>query len=227
MGTSHAASPSVAAPPLSIQGTQSSLFATGAPQPDRTFSTVHRRVLGDGAWIEHAPGWLSGADTMLTWLVDAVDWMHPDVELYGKTFTQPRLNARHVPSGDGSDAGNAIDAMIDALSDRYGTRLDRVGANFYRDGRDSVAWHGDRVLRNREDALVATVSLGDTRRFLLRPRGGGRSVPFEPGPGDLIVMGGTCQRTWQHSIPKVAKAGPRVSITFRAVDLYRTKTPAT
>jgi alkylated DNA repair dioxygenase AlkB len=90
-----------------------------------------------------------------------------------------------------------------------------VGANLYRDGRDSVAWHGDRVARTLPEATIAIVSLGGTRRLLLRPRGGGKSVPFELRSGDLLVMGGSCQRTWQHAIPKVSRAEPRISLTFR------------
>jgi alkylated DNA repair dioxygenase AlkB len=105
--------------------------------------------------------------------------------------------------------------MRTALSGRYGIAFTGVGANLYRDGRDSVAWHGDRVARDLQEALVAIVSLGGRRRFLLRPKGGGRSVRYDPGPGDLLVMGGSCQRTWQHSVPKAAHAEPRISITFR------------
>lgn len=202
-------------------GAQSSLFASGSPEPDAEFRTLTRRALHGGAWVDHAPGWLAGADTLLGEMVDGIEWVMPDVELYGKTFTQPRLNARGVPLGDGSELGDTIERMGTVLSARYGEALDRVGANLYRDGRDSVAWHGDRVLRNRPVGLVAIVSLGEPRRFLLRPRGGGRSVVYEPGPGDLLVMGGSCQRTWQHTVPKVRHAGLRVSITFRSVELYR------
>jgi alkylated DNA repair dioxygenase AlkB len=106
--------------------------------------------------------------------------------------------------------------MADLLSNRYDVAFDSVGANLYRDGRDSVAWHGDRVLRTVAVATVAIVSLGAPRRFLLRPRGGGRSIVHRLGPGDLLVMGGTCQRTWQHCVPKSANpVGPRISVTFR------------
>jgi alkylated DNA repair dioxygenase AlkB len=90
-----------------------------------------------------------------------------------------------------------------------------MGLNLYRDGRDSVAWHGDRIAREITEPIVALVSLGDRRRFLARPRGGGRSIPFELGGGDLLVTGGTFQRRWEHSVPKVAAAGARVSIAFR------------
>src|SRR5262249_40235264 len=100
---------------------------------------------------------------------------------------------------------------------RYGTAFERVSLGLYRDGQDSVAWHGDYVARRISEAIVATVSVGAPRRFLLRPHGGGRSGAVSLGWGDLIVMGGSCQRTYQHSVPKVANAEPRIAIMFRPV----------
>ena len=87
----------------------------------------------------------------------------------------------------------------------------------YRDGRDSVAWHGDTIGRGRsEDTMVAIVSLGSAREFLLRPRGGGTTIRHRLGHGDLIVMGGSCQRTWEHAVPKTTRpVGPRISVQFR------------
>jgi alkylated DNA repair dioxygenase AlkB len=108
-----------------------------------------------------------------------------------------------------------LGAMATCLSRRYDVEFDSVGLNFYRDGRDSVAWHGDRIAREIAEPIVALVSLGDPRRFLARPRGGGRSRPFALGRGDLLVTGGTFQRRWEHSVPKVAAAGARLSIAFR------------
>jgi alkylated DNA repair dioxygenase AlkB len=105
--------------------------------------------------------------------------------------------------------------MAEALSERFDADLSVISANLYRDGTDSVAWHGDRVARHREQTVVAILSLGDARRFLLRPKGGGRSLRLEPASGDLLVLGGTCQRTWEHSVPKRAHAGPRISVMFR------------
>jgi alkylated DNA repair dioxygenase AlkB len=92
-----------------------------------------------------------------------------------------------------------------------------AGLCLYRDGADSVAWHGDRIGRgSTEDTMVAIVSVGDPRALLLRPRGGGPARRHELGHGDLIVMGGSCQRTWEHAIPKTSRAvGPRISIQFR------------
>ena len=104
-----------------------------------------------------------------------------------------------------------------ALSRRYGLALARISLAFYRDGRDSVAWHGDRLGHLADDTVVAIVSLGEPRRFLLRPVTGGASRAFDLGWGDLLVMGGSCQRTWQHAVPKMAQAGPRMSVQFRPV----------
>ena len=109
----------------------------------------------------------------------------------------------------------------DALSAHYAEELREpfatAGLCFYRDGRDSVAWHGDRIGRGaREDTMVAIVSVGAPRDLVLRPVGGGPSVRRALGHGDLIVMGGSCQRTWEHAIPKSARAvGPRISVQFR------------
>jgi alkylated DNA repair dioxygenase AlkB len=101
------------------------------------------------------------------------------------------------------------------LGERYGNEFDSVGFNLYRDGRDSVAWHGDRISKNVSHPLVALVSVGEPRKFLMRPRGGGASKPFDLGGGDLLVTGGLAQREWEHSVPKVASAGPRISIAYR------------
>jgi alkylated DNA repair dioxygenase AlkB len=111
----------------------------------------------------------------------------------------------------------AIETMRRALNVRFGTAFERVSLGYYRDGRDSVAWHGDYVARRLPDALVATVSVGAPRRFLVRPHGGGKSIAFSIGWGDLIVMGGSCQRTYQHAVPKVARADPRIAIMFRPI----------
>ena len=109
----------------------------------------------------------------------------------------------------------------DALGRHYADELREpfttAGMCLYRDGRDSVAWHGDTKGRSAHtDTMVAIVSVGAPRPLLLRPRGGGTSLRFPVGHGDLVVMGGSCQRTWEHAILKTAKpVGPRISVQFR------------
>jgi len=194
---------------------QASLFGDAEPVPDWAFSTVERVELGDGAWVDIAQDWMSGADRLFERLLTTVTWREREVPMYEKVVPEPRLS--HWWGRDGERAWPAeARAIARALHGRYGVRFDALGANLYRDGHDSVAWHGDRVYREQETALVAVLSLGCQRRFLLRPRGGGASVRLDPAPGDLLVMGGTCQRTWQHSVPKVARvSGPRISVSLR------------
>ena len=138
--------------------------------------------------------------------------------MYDRVVDVPRLLHTY---GEGEDLPHpALLAAREALDARYAAELGEpfatAGCCFYRDGRDSVAWHGDRIGRGAtHDTMVAIVSVGDPRRLALRPRGGGPSFAIEMGHGDLVVMGGSCQRTWEHAVPKAAHAGPRVSVQFR------------
>ena len=189
---------------------QPSLLADEPPGFDPDLGGLTRRALGSGAWLDVAEGWVQGADRLFTLVADAAPWAGRERRMYDRMVVEPRLTTRQW-----DDPPAPLPAMAAALSARYGADLSVVSANLYRDGHDSVAWHGDRVGRGRDETVVAIVSLGSPRRFLLRPLGGGRSVRLTPGPGDLPVLGGTCQRTWQHSVPKCAVAGPRVSVMFR------------
>lgn len=203
----------LAAPPtLTWQG---SLLGSGVPVVDRSFARASRIELSDDAWVDVVPGWLDGADTLFARLVDAVPWREAEVPMYDKVLPQPRLSAWWGTRTD-QPWPDGVPSLAEALTDRYEVPFDSLGANLYRDGRDSVAWHGDRSYRDHELAYVAVLTLGASRRFLLRPKGGGPSVRLDPAPGDLLVMGGTCQRTWQHSVPKTASGvGPRLSVTLR------------
>ena len=191
------------------------LFELGAPEPDLTFADVVRRELPPDAWVDHAPEWVAGSAELFDRLVDHLGWAAHTVPMYGNLLDQPRLTAGWRGTEADPDTAPVIDGMRQMLSDRYGLEFRSVGFNLYRDGHDSVAWHGDRIARDRTDAVIAIVSVGERRPFKLRPTGGGPSIGFSLGGGDLLVMGGSCQRTWQHSVPKVRRAGPRISITFR------------
>ena len=185
-----------------------------APSVDPSFGGMRRHHLPDGAWVDRLPGWVGAADMLFTIALEMLDWREGTERIRGINVPRPRLVA--TPSRDRLPAGLDVFAeMSDALSERYGVRLDRITCNLYRNGHDSVAWHGDRIARDLPDAIVAVVSLGEPRPFRLRPRGGGSSMSWPAGRGDLIVRGGSCQRTCEHSVPKVASAGPRIAVMFR------------
>lgn len=190
-------------------------FASGGSDGfDRSFGQMERIDLAEGAWIDWQPGWASQPNDLFLDALAALDWQEGVERIRGIEVPRPRLVASFA-SGDLPPGLGVIHTMSEALSDRYGVRLDRITCNLYRDGNDSVAWHGDRIARNRPEATVAILSLGEPRPFRIRPKGGGPSIGWSVGQGDLIVMGGSCQRTHDHSIPKVAKAGARIAVMFR------------
>lgn len=194
---------------------QPSLFAQGDPQPDPEFSGLVRHQLDDTAWVDHIPGWLKGADSLFESLMHSTPWEATTQELYGKLMVTPRLVARWSSPEDIETLPPVIERMRQLLVTRYRRPFDSVGANLYRDGRDSVAWHGDHIPLRIINPVVATVSLGSPRRFVMRPREGRTALTLALGMGDLVVMGGRSQRTWLHAVPKVASAGPRISVAYR------------
>jgi alkylated DNA repair dioxygenase AlkB len=194
---------------------QPSLFAQGAPQPDPDFSALVRHQLDETAWVDHVTGWLQGADTLFEDLMHSTPWEATTQELYGKVMVTPRLVARWTSPEQIRALPPAIERIRELLVTRYRRPFDSVGANLYRDGRDSVAWHGDHIPMRIVDPVVATVSLGAPRRFVMRPREGKTALSLALGMGDLVVMGGSSQRTWLHAVPKVASAGPRISVAYR------------
>jgi len=212
------ASPPRPAPPLDLAW-QASLFDAGEISYDASLTGCQRRHLAEGAWVDHLPGWLEGADALFARLLGGTPWSQHERWMYERKVTEPRLTHRwYLDRGADQDvAPTALQDMAAALSSHYGVTFSQVGVNLYRDGSDSVAWHGDRIAREIPEAIVALVSLGAPRPFRLRPKGGGPSLGYLPGPGDLLVMGGSCQRTWDHAVPKVSASGPRISIQFRHI----------
>ena len=195
---------------------QPSLFGS-APNPalEGSFAALVRIQLDATSWVDHAQGWVSGSDTLFEQLVSQRPWGQRRRDMYEKSLLEPRLTAPwSLASGEPLEPA-LLEEMRRLLSVRYGVTFDSIGFNLYRDGNDSVAWHGDWISPDIAEPVVALVSLGEPRTFLLRPRGGGRSLTFQLGRGDLLVTGGETQRTWEHAVPKVARAGPRVSLAFR------------
>ena len=192
---------------------QPALFGLGPISFDAALPRLTRHELDGEAWVDYCPEWLGGHDALFDHLVETTQWHHHRRPMYERMVDVPRLTAGLPDDGPGHPI---LDEIAAALSVRYGLAFNRIGLGLYRDGNDSVAWHGDQVARDMTEAIIATVSVGEPRRVLLRPNGGGPSVRYELGRGDLIVMGGSCQRTWQHCVPKAARAGPRMAIMFRS-----------
>ncbi len=205
---------------VTFQGSLLDLASEAGPGP--LGSTVRRTVLAHGAWVDVRPGWLGGADDLFARLVTAVPWRAERRHMYDRVVDVPRLVCFYPEDAGLPDP--QLRAALDTLNERYapelGEPLRTAGMCLYRDGRDSVAWHGDTIGRgSTEDTVVAIVSLGSPRALLLRPRGGGGpTLRHDLGHGDLLVMGGSCQRTWEHAVPKTSRAaGPRISVQFRPV----------
>ncbi|MBV9795839.1 MAG: alpha-ketoglutarate-dependent dioxygenase AlkB [Actinobacteria bacterium] len=195
--------------------------AASEARPGPLGGTVRRAPLTQGAWVDVRPGWLAGtgAADLFARLVDEVPWRAEKRQMYDRVVDVPRLQCFYGEEDVLPDP--ALDACRSVLTAHYRAELGEpfvtAGLCLYRDGRDSVAWHGDTVGRgSTEDTMVAIVSLGSPRALTLRPRGGGPARRYELGHGDLIVMGGSCQRTWEHAVPKTTRpGGPRISVQFR------------
>jgi alkylated DNA repair dioxygenase AlkB len=178
-----------------------------------------RTTLTHGAWVDVQRGWLAGSAPVFEGLLRDVPWRAERRKMYDQTVDVPRLLCFYGPSAAlPSPVLTQARSLLDA---HYPGPFTTAGMCLYRDGRDSVAWHGDTIGRGlTEDVLVAILSLGAPRPLAPRPRTGGESMRFELGHGDLIVMGGSCQRTWEHAIPKTARqVGPRISIQFRPTNV--------
>jgi alkylated DNA repair dioxygenase AlkB len=172
---------------------------------------VTRTWLDDRSWVDRAPGLLRSSGQLFDLLAGSLPWRQKTRVVWEQEHLEPRLTSGALPL----PLVGVLEQARLLLSARYGVDLDSCSANLYRDGRDSVAWHRDRVHRILVDPIVVTLSLGHPRPFLVRPYGGGPATRFDPGDGDLLVMGGSCQHHWEHTVPKVASAGPRISVMLR------------
>jgi alkylated DNA repair dioxygenase AlkB len=194
-------------------GRQLGLFDALSPGVDSSFSDVRHIDLDATSWIEHVPGWMHGSEQLFDELLETAPWEQRERWMYTRQVAEPRLTAQY------NDISLAPQPMLHtvaaALSSHYGVCYRSLWINLYRDGHDSTAWHGDQIGHTEEESIVPVLSLGATRRFLIRASEGGRSLSFRPGAGDLIVMGGRCQRDWRHCVPKqLTPASSRISINF-------------
>jgi alkylated DNA repair dioxygenase AlkB len=179
-----------------------------------------RTELGRGAWVDMCPGWFGPtAEGLFDRLLTGVPWRAERRTMYDRVVDVPRLMAFYTEGAALPDPElrTAKGRLDEHYRDELGEDFATAGLCLYRDGSDSVAWHGDRIGRGgTHDTMVAIVSLGSPRTLTLRPAGGGAARRFEVGHGDLLVMGGSCQRTWEHAVPKTSRpCGPRISVQFR------------
>jgi alkylated DNA repair dioxygenase AlkB len=206
---------------------QPELFSTppaaGEPSFDDGFRALERIQLDPRSWVDYQREWVRRSPALFEAIRDGRPWSQRTRVLFDKEVLEPRLTAPWSKASGLPLEPPLLEELRQALSARYGVEFDSLGFNYYRDGQDSVAWHRDHIRREIREPVVALVSLGEPRRLLLRPYGGGspstsarrRATTFTMGPGDLLVTGGLAQREWEHTIPKVARAGPRISLAFR------------
>jgi alkylated DNA repair dioxygenase AlkB len=198
--------------PISVQ---ESLFDAEQPAFDSSFSRVERIPLDEESWLDYCQEWVRGSGQLFDAVLKTRNWAQRTRWMYDKSVLEPRLTAYWGLGTAAPLEPRLLEEMRACLSERYGVGFDSVGFNLYRDGRDAVAWHRDKIRKEISEPVVPLISLGERRRFLIRPRGGGSSRVFFLGRGDLLVTGGKTQRNWEHGVPRVAHAAPRISIAFR------------
>ena len=192
---------------------QGDLFEAFGPGIDVGFSTARRIELDATSWVEHVPGWLGAGGALFDELMVTAPWEQRYRYMYDRRVIEPRLTAEYkdvsaVPQ-------ELLRTVTETLAEHYGVAYRYLWLNLYRTHRDSTSWHGDPIGKVQPTSTVPVLSVGATRRFLIRPAEGGKSVSLTVASGDLVVMGGRCQRDWRHSVPKQASpAGPRISVNF-------------
>jgi alkylated DNA repair dioxygenase AlkB len=192
---------------------QPDLFDGLAPAIDTSFATASRIQLDETSWIDYVPAWLEGSSELFEHLRSTALWEQRDRWMFERQVTEPRLTAEYPQISDAP--ASLLQPVAAALSEHYRMLYRRAWINLYRTHRDSTSWHGDVIGKRQEDCIVPVLSLGATRRFLIRPRAGGASITLHPAGGDLVVMGGRTQRDWRHCVPKQATpSGERISVNF-------------
>jgi alkylated DNA repair dioxygenase AlkB len=193
---------------------QDALFETDPVGGRLSFAGLRRDRLDERSWIDVVPGWVPDHEELFAWMHEHVPWKQRSRTMWDRDVLEPRLVGGW---GSAAELPPQVTELTDPLSQRYGVDFDSCFVNLYRDGSDAVAWHGDNNRKTQRNPLVCTVSLGARRSFLLKPRAGGPVAKrYQPGGGDLIVMGGACQHEWLHTVPRDKHvSGARMSITLR------------
>lgn len=180
--------------------------------------------------FDYRPGWLAPerATALLKTLRRETAWEQPDIVIFGRRVAQPRLVAWQADPGvDYRYSGLTLTAkpwhpevrgLREELTELLGEPFNSVLLNAYRDGADSMGWHADDEPELGAEPLIASVSLGQSRRMRLRAVAGGGSIGWDLESGSLLVMSGRSQADFQHAIPKTRRAvGMRINLTFRTI----------
>jgi alkylated DNA repair dioxygenase AlkB len=180
---------------------------------DETFAATARIQLDDTSWVDHVQGWLAGDGELMEALMKQASWEQRSRWMYTRMVVEPRLTAEYPVIADASQP--VLHYLTEVLSAHYERSYARLWMNWYRDNNDGTGWHVDRPANEQDEAVIPVLSLGATRRFLIRPAGGGPSTAIVTHGGDLVVMGGRCQQDYQHSVPKQKQpAAARLSLNF-------------
>ena len=180
---------------------------------DETFATATRIQLDDTSWVEHVQGWLAGDAELMELLMNQASWEQRSRWMYTRMVAEPRLTAEYPVIADAPQP--VLHYLTEVLSAHYGYPYARLWMNWYRDNSDGTGWHADRPQNKLDETVIPVLSLGATRRFLIRPEGGGPSTAIVTHGGDLVVMGGRSQKDYQHSVPRQKQyAGARLSLNF-------------
>jgi alkylated DNA repair dioxygenase AlkB len=190
---------------------------------DNDFAHIERHDLDEDSWIEVVPRLIREPGRLFAQLLRDLDWSQRQRWAYNRKVDEPRLTADY-PRVEAAPS-LALRMLAQRFSRAYGISYDGVWVNLYRDERDSTGWHGDWITCKRDICTVPVLTLGHPRRFLVKPRAGGRSIRFIPQSGDLIVMRGRCQADWRHAVPKQAvAAAARISVNFQSAFQMRPPT---
>jgi alkylated DNA repair dioxygenase AlkB len=181
--------------------------------------------VGPGGLVRLVPGWVRDADACFDAILAEIPWAATTIRMFGRELAEPRRTAwlgevAYTYSGRArlpAPMTPTVARLRAALEATLGASLPGCLANLYRDGDDAMGWHADDEPELGAEPLVASLSFGAARRFLLKPREGGSSIRLELGPGDLLVMAGTSQVTHVHALPRMRRvAAPRINLTYRA-----------
>jgi alkylated DNA repair dioxygenase AlkB len=186
-------------------------------------AAVERIALPPTSWVELVPGFVRDAEATFRELHDSLAWQQTEVLRYDRYVPERRLS-----SAMRADTHATLRQIDLHLRSRFRVAFTGVAAILYRNGEDFQGMHSDREMRWLDETLIAIVVLGQRRPFVLRRRAEG-GVPVErvpagsdpddivlmPGEGDMLVMGGACQREWLHGVPQASTDQPRISLTWR------------